>query len=184
MNRTEPITETLSRNTVLIFQEKNTKTKSKQKKLISQTLTCTITDKEIVAAVVNHVISDTIADTTGLTPCNHEEAYTSIIVHLTDVFQRGFSKLKICTVDTDVVVLAIASVPNQADGTEVWIAFGTGKDFCYIPTHIILKYLGPMKSLSLPMFHSFTGCNSFSLSKYWKIWELNDEIKRKFYELH
>ena len=92
--------------------------------------------------------------------------------------------MKICTVDTDVVVLAIASVPNQADGTEVWIAFGTGKDFCYIPTHIILKYLGPMKSLSLPMFHSFTGCNSFSLSKYWKIWELNDELTRKFYALH
>ena len=89
--------------------------------------------------------------------------------------------MKICTVDTG-VVLAIASVPDQADGTEVWIAFGTVKDFCYIPTHIIHIYLGPMKSF--PMFHSFTGCNSFSLSKYWKIWELKDELKRKFYELH
>ena len=81
-------------------------------------------------------------------------------------------------------------MPNLADGTEVWIAFGTGKDFRYIPAHIISTGLGPMKSLSLPMFHSFTGCDTVShfanigKKTAWKIWELNDELTLSFYALH
>ena len=155
-------------------------------RLISETLTSTMTDKELVATVSNQVISNTTTDTTGLAPCNHEEADTRIIVHLTDVVQRGFSKVKIRTVDTDVVVLAVAAMPNLADGTEVWIAFGTGKDFRYIPAHLISTCLGHMKSLSLPMFHSFTGCDTVShfakigKKTAWKIWELNGELTLTF----
>ena len=70
--------------------------------------------------------------------------------------------MKIRTVDTDVVVLAIAAIPSLPEGTEVWLAFGTGKDFRYIPAHMISTCLGPVKSVSLPVFHSFTGCDTVS----------------------
>ena len=40
----------------------------------------------------------------------------------------GYNKVLIHTVDTDVVVLAVASV-QRLSGVELWIAFGTGKIF-------------------------------------------------------
>jgi hypothetical protein len=45
---------------------------------------------------------------------------------------------------------------------EIWVAFGTGKDFRYIPVQEISASLGPMKSLTLPVFHAFTGCDTIS----------------------
>ena len=38
------------------------------------------------------------------------------------------------TVDTDVVVIAI-SVIHKLDISSLWIAFGVGKNFRYIPVH-------------------------------------------------
>eukprot|EP00794_Sanderia_malayensis_P021240 gene21241-23314_t len=65
----------------------------------------------------------------------------------------------ICTVDTGVVVLAI-SVYHQISPEELWIAFGSGKSFHYIPIHRIAATLGAQKSAALPFFHSFTGCDT------------------------
>ena len=45
---------------------------------------------------------------------------------------------------------------------ELWIGFGTGKAFQHIPVHEITQTLGPEKSLSCPLFHSFTGCDTTS----------------------
>ena len=44
-----------------------------------------------------------------LSPCSHEEADTRIFVHCVDAANRGHKNIMIRTVDTDVVVLAIAS---------------------------------------------------------------------------
>ena len=45
---------------------------------------------------------------------------------------------------------------------ELWIGFGTGKAFQHIPVHEITQTLGPEKSLSCRLFHSFTGCDTTS----------------------
>ena len=45
---------------------------------------------------------------------------------------------------------------------ELWIGFGTGKAFQHIPVHEITQTLGPEKSLSCPLFDSFTGCDTTS----------------------
>jgi len=44
----------------------------------------------------------------------------------------------------------------------IWIAFGVGKNFSYY--HIIALYedLGKEIPLGLPVFHSFTGCDTTS----------------------
>ena len=67
-------------------------------------------------------------DTSSLAPCDHEEADTRIIVHLADAVNMGYKKILVRTVDTDVVVLAVA-VAAKVDIEELWIAFGTAKSF-------------------------------------------------------
>ncbi|KAG0715349.1 hypothetical protein GWK47_012116 [Chionoecetes opilio] len=128
-------------------------------------------------------------DTTSIAPCNHEEADSRIMVHVADAVRQGFHKILVRTVDTDVVVLAVATV-QQLGRLELWIAFGSGKNFHYIPAHEICASLGPQKSLVLPMFHAFTGCDTVSQfaqvgkKTAWKVWETHDELTEAFYELH
>ena len=45
-----------------------------------------------------------------MSPCSHEEADTRMMVHLADAVDRGHNSIMIRTVDTDVVVLAVAAV--------------------------------------------------------------------------
>ncbi|KAI8477797.1 hypothetical protein Bbelb_444750 [Branchiostoma belcheri] len=49
-------------------------------------------------------------DTSRIAPCNHEEADSRIMVHVADAAAEGFRKIMVRTVDTDVVVLAVAAV--------------------------------------------------------------------------
>lgn len=100
-------------------------------------------------------------DISYLSPCTHEEADTRLLLHATDAGRNGYQKVMIRTVDTDVVVLCI-SLFTQMNLQELWIAFGTGKNFRFIPVHTIVQALGPEKAISLLMFHSFTGCDQVS----------------------
>ena len=48
------------------------------------------------------------ADVSSMAPCSHEEADTRLFVHVADAVWKGFQKVMVRSVDTDVVVLAIA----------------------------------------------------------------------------
>lgn len=63
--------------------------------------------------------------------------------------------------DTDVVVLAIAAAQRH-NITELWVAFGVGKNFRFFAAHEIANALGPDGCVALPMFHAFTGCDTVS----------------------
>ena len=63
------------------------------------------------------------------------------------------------TVDTDVVVLAVASA-QRLSLSELWIAFGTGKNFRFLACHEMARALGPHRCIALPLFHAFTGCDT------------------------
>ncbi|GFS09191.1 hypothetical protein ElyMa_004776500 [Elysia marginata] len=95
---------------------------------------------------------------------------------------QGYKKIQIRSVDTDVVVLAVSTVSKLGGGLELWVAFGTGKDFRLIPAHEIAESLGPMRCYALPMFHSLTGCDTTSYFQHigkrtaWKIWKLSDML--------
>ena len=69
--------------------------------------------------------------------------------------------VSICTVDTDVVVLAIAAAQQLSIG-ELCITFGVGKNFQFIAVHEIALALGPEQCVALPVFHAFTGCDTVS----------------------
>ena len=75
--------------------------------------------------------------------------------------RQGFNQVMIRTVDTDVMVIAISTF-QQLGISELWIAFGTGKNFRYVPIHDIVKELGPTRAGSLIAFHAFTGCDQTS----------------------
>ena len=72
---------------------------------------------------------------------------------------------------------------------EVWLAFGMGKLFRYYPIHEIARSLGPQKSLALPVFHAFTGCDTVSFfagkskKSAWDTWNVFPEVTSAFLEI-
>ena len=91
------------------------------------------TDKLIVTTRGSIVLSNHAFDQSSLSLCTHEEADTRMMVHLVHAAQSN-KRVMLRTVDTDVVVLAVAAVTRHP-ALEVWIAMGTGKDFRYIAAH-------------------------------------------------
>ena len=73
-------------------------------------------------------ISSTPIHKDGIAPCNHEEMDTRIFIHIAHAASDGLLKAIIHTVDTYVVILAIANVHKIQNLDELWIAFGTGKN--------------------------------------------------------
>ena len=111
-----------------------------------------------------------------------------MILHLADAVKEGFRKILVRTVDTDVVVLAVAGAA-KLNIEELWVAFGAGKRFRYIPAHEIAVSLGPDMSQALPMFHAYTGCDTVS-SFYtrgkktaWATWKIFEKVTPTFLAL-
>ena len=87
------------------------------------------------------------ADLSNVVPCSHEEADTRLFLHASDAIRKGHKKLSVRTVGTDVVILAIStfsetdvvilaiSTFSEINPDELWLAFGTGSNFRYIPIH-------------------------------------------------
>lgn len=117
--------------------------------------------KCIVATLGQDVLSSQITDFNMLAPCTHEEADTRLLLHAFDAANAGYKKVVIRSVDTDVLVLAV-SVWHQFQCDELWLAFGSGKHFRYLPVHEIANSLGPQKSRALLAFHALTGCDTTS----------------------
>ncbi|XP_041473687.1 uncharacterized protein LOC121422601 [Lytechinus variegatus] len=123
-------------------------------------------DKVIISILLDSVVTSREDYTTdGLQPCSHEEADTRILVHVKDAMNCGFKRAMIRTVDTDVVVLALAHFQDLPDIEQLWMAFGTGKDFRYIPIHEIARAISPEMAKGLLFFHAFTGCNCIKSCK-------------------
>ena len=97
----------------------------------------------------------------GLAPGTHEEVDTRMLLHVEDATKQGYTNVSIRTVDTDVVVLALAAA-ERLSIDELWVAFGTGKSFRFLTAHEMAQASGPDKCRGLPAFHAFTGCDTVS----------------------
>ena len=113
----------------------------------------------LISTESEKVLSNKPFDVSALQPCNHAEADTRIILHLAHASSQGHDKVFVRTVDSDIVVLAIAFY-EQLGLSELWIGFGSGKNYRDIPVHSIHAQLVPSKSLALPLFHALTGCDT------------------------
>ena len=88
--------------------------------LTNESMLFAATGKELESTLQTGVRCNPLRVTSGLATCNHEEAnYWLMIVHLADAVHRGYSKFKICTVDTDVVVIAVAVTSEFPEDAEV-----------------------------------------------------------------
>ena len=125
----------------------------------------------------------------SLAPCSHEEADSRIMVHVSHAVAHGHRRIQIRTVDTDIVVLAVMVVKKLPLLDELWIAFGTGKNYRYIPAHEIAASLDPQKALVLPVFHALTGCDTVSgivghgKKSNWATWNSFPELTTALAEL-
>ena len=84
--------------------------------------------------------------------CNHEEAYTRMLIHLQDALENGANTW---LVRTDVIVIIVEKVHylrEQHLAADVWIAFGTGRNFRYLHINAICNALGREKAIALPIF--------------------------------
>lgn len=106
-----------------------------------------------------NVLNSIPHNTSGLSPCSHEETDTRMFVHAAEAVTCGMTKIIELTVDTDVLVLAVSLVQtlNEMAGQaiELWIAFGTGTNLRYIAAHETSDELSA-SAAALPAFHAFT----------------------------
>ena len=84
---------------------------------------------------------------------------TSTFVNVDAMHWMGWDA--ICTVDVDVVVVAL-SMFHKLNVNELWVAFGTGKSYCYICIHETANAMGTVKCTSILAFHSIVGCDTIS----------------------
>lgn len=144
------------------------------------------TNKQVISTLHDRVVCRQSTSVTGISPCTHEEADSRIMLHVADA-ARQYNVIRIRTVDSDVVVLAVYAFARLTGSLSMlWVAFGTGRNFRHIPVHEIYSALGPEKSLALPMFHSITGCDTVSSfagrgkRTAWGIWNLYPEVTETF----
>ena len=147
--------------------------------------------KQVITTYGEGVLCITPCDTSMLAPCSHEEADTRMFLHVSHAVNQGFNNILLRTVDTDVLVLAVAVFQqiSHLGQIELWIAFGTGKHLRFIAAHEIASSLGPHESKALPIFHAFTGCDTVSCftgrSKRTAlaVWKIYPEVTNAFLEL-
>ena len=117
------------------------------------------------------------ADIRNRAPCFHKEADTLLLLHVADVLLKRYKNVCVHTGDTNVVVFAIAMF-NRIKPDELWVAFGTGSYFRYIPAHKIAFAMDSRICATLPDFHAFTGCNTVSSyggkgkKTTWNTWQI------------
>ena len=110
-----------------------------------------------------HPVSLGICSSSNMMNCNHEEADTKIqILH---ALQQGMMTVKVRTVDTDVVVIlagALYDLSQTQPQADIWVAFGTSKNYQFYSINAICASLGEQRSRALPVLHTLTGCDTTS----------------------
>ena len=109
-----------------------------------------------------------------------------MLLHVKDAMNCDSKSVIIRTVDTDVIVLAFSHFQGLASIEKLWVSFGTGTDFRYIPIHDIAYAICPQMATALLFFRAFTGCDVTSYftnrgkKSAWKTWlawsEITDSI--------
>lgn len=142
---------------------------SRNKEELFQLLTCKVADfacppeKVLYITARQDVLSKN--SNSSIPSCNHEEADTRIVVHLMHALQNGARTVQVRTVDTDVVAILVGKFRDFTEVqplANIWVAFGTGKNFCFHHINSICVSLGELRSQSLPVFHAFSGCDTTS----------------------
>ena len=124
----------------------------------------------------------------SLSPCDHEEADTRMLLHMDLILQGTVSSITLRTVDTDVLVLAVAASNRHSD-KQIWVNYGVGEHKKIFAAHEIRIAIGSEKAAALPVFHAFTGCDTVSSFKAigkktaWERWKSFNDVTEAFLTL-
>ena len=169
---------------------KNAENKSELFSFCNQILVETQVDNiQIVTTLKVDVISNKAFDTSLLSPYNHHEADTHIILHLAHTSKDGHKEAYVRTVNSDIVVLAIAFF-DKLNFSKLWIGFGCGKYYRDIPIHELYAALGPERSHAHPFFHALSGCDTtshilgYGKKTVWGAWQIMPEITETLLRLN
>ena len=117
--------------------------------------------KTVAATLSESVIFNGTINEGSLIPCNHEEADTRIFVYVNSAAEANHRKISIRTVDTDVVVIAVALF-NALTVDELWVEFGVGKNKRWLPVHAYSANMREGVCSGLLFWFAFTGCDTVS----------------------
>ena len=110
---------------------------------------------------------------------------TPAFLHVADAVKNGLTKVSVRSVDTDVVVLAVA-LYKKLDAQDLWVAFGSEAHFHHAPVHELVASLHPRACVTLPAFHALTGCDTVSAfsgrGKHtaWETWKSFPDVTDAF----
>lgn len=111
------------------------------------------------------------------------------MIHLLDSLEHGSSTCLVRTMDTDVVVILIGkfhALLTKYPAADIWVAFGTRKNYTYHHFNTICHILGKDRSTALPVFHCCTGCDTTSAfcwkgkQSAWDAWNSYPEVTQAF----
>ena len=94
-------------------------------------------NEQLVVTCRNSIITNppSLPISEFLSPCDHEEADTRMILHMHQILETAFS-VTLRTVDTDVLVLAIAAAANH-EFKHIFVDFGVGENRKTLKCHSI-----------------------------------------------
>ena len=94
-----------------------------------------------------------------LSPCSQEETDTRLLLVPVEAVQNGCKNVAMLTVNTDVVMFAVASFSKTVPG-QFLFAFGVASNCRYIAVHEIVFTMNPTKCLTLSQPHAFIACDT------------------------
>ena len=108
-----------------------------------------------------------------------------MLLHMDQILRGTAVSVTLRTVDTDVLVLAVAACNRHPD-KQVWVNLGVGEHKKIFAAHEIQRTIGTEKAAALPVFHAFTGCDTVSSFKAigkktaWERWQSFDDVTEAF----
>lgn len=138
--------------------------KTEQFKFLAEKTNDADTTSTVVMTSGDGAISNRVMSLNAVAPCSHEEADTRVFVHARDATSQGSKSIIIKANDTDVVVIAVSTMPflQELGLRHLWLAFGQGASARWIPIHEVVSSIGPEKVSAMLFFHGFTGCDVVS----------------------
>ena len=157
--------------------------------LAKSAVRCISTDRVIVVTFMDQVLTNGSAVLKSqLSPCNHEEADTRLLLHASNCALHDHNKVLIKTVDTDVVIIALSQF-SYLNIEELWIELGSGKDMKWYPIHEIASVVGQDICSGVLFWYAMSGCDTVSAFAgrgkvvAWKTWQFFPEVTSVFERL-
>ena len=74
-----------------------------------------------MSSVSHHFSKPPLHDLSSIAPCTHKDADSRLLLHVAHAARNGHQQIMIQTVDTDVVVLAVAVAQGLQPEDELWM---------------------------------------------------------------